>query len=638
LAADSLWGDEIFSAIFAAKSPAEVIAFTASDIHPPLYYLLVGVMSRIPLWPQGTPSAASDWLWRWPSALAGVLTVAVTCRLGQTLFGRQVGLMAALLLAVAPVAIKYGQEARMHALFMFLSALSTLFLALALRRQGDTEKVRGKVTPFPPLLVWLRNRFASLSSTFWIAYTLVTIANLYTMYFAFIIIAAQGAWVLAESYQRSAVSGQQDSSFVTFRGHSSFVTWSATILIAILAYLPWWPTLIKLLAFRAKVGAVEGGVGNPLAFLPKVVLAIGPVLNLSNGLFGGVAWLFFALYLIGLGVAWRRDRPFAIFGAAWLAIPALLPILLGDSRALHLRYAFVLPVYLIFVSLGLEGIAALLYRQMTNDKRQGTKTLFTIHYSLFTVFLFLSLFGVWIVYNQPKPDWRGAANFVAEQAGPEDVILAGPLWDDTRFFSYYYPCPDRVMPPPSLAFRLPGIAAEMAATGGKVWLVSRHQPKADEDYLRRQFYGVWVMEPLQGEYDPVQLVNIGAEFCKRAARQAEDWAAAMEADGVLNPDPRSSKATAYLCQGDTYAVVGDYERALKPYQKMVKAFPGWADGYATLAKTCLAVDNVPSAVEAFQLAVQYNPNWQGVSADHAAQLATEGRLDDAAALYRKIVD
>ncbi|OQY45040.1 MAG: hypothetical protein B6242_11360 [Anaerolineaceae bacterium 4572_78] len=42
LADDSLWGDEIFTAIFASKSPLETIEFTASDIHPPFYYLLVG--------------------------------------------------------------------------------------------------------------------------------------------------------------------------------------------------------------------------------------------------------------------------------------------------------------------------------------------------------------------------------------------------------------------------------------------------------------------------------------------------------------------------------------------------------------------------------------------------------------------
>jgi len=488
LAADSLWGDEIFTAIFAAQPPAEVIAFTASDIHPPLYYLLVGAMKPTPLWPQGTPSAASDWLWRWPSAMMGVLTVAVTYRLGQTLFGKRVGLMAALLLAVAPVAIKYGQEARMHALFMFLSALSTLFLALILLGQGDKEtrrlgreavsspEERSPCLPLPlsPCLLW-------------IAYTITTILNLYTMYFAFIIIAVHGAWMLADALNKGqgdkGTRGQREEQRVSLSppllvSLSSFVAWSATILIAFLAYLPWWPTLIKILAFRAQVGAVEGGVGDPLAFLPKVVEAIGP--------FGGVAWLFFGLYLLGLFFAWkdpiqkrqREERgsggappvppcplwrsgghwPLTVLGGLWLALPALLPVVLGDSRALHLRYTFVLPVYLIFVALAVEEIIArgawyVSKLRATNDELRTTHyALRTMRYALFAamiVLTILSLFGVWAVYQQPKPDWRGAAALVAGRAGAEDVILAGPLWDDTRFFSYYYPYPDRVMPPPS---------------------------------------------------------------------------------------------------------------------------------------------------------------------------------------------
>jgi hypothetical protein len=36
LAGDSFWGDEILTAIFASRSPAEVIQWTARDIHPPL--------------------------------------------------------------------------------------------------------------------------------------------------------------------------------------------------------------------------------------------------------------------------------------------------------------------------------------------------------------------------------------------------------------------------------------------------------------------------------------------------------------------------------------------------------------------------------------------------------------------------
>jgi 4-amino-4-deoxy-L-arabinose transferase-like glycosyltransferase len=182
LAADSFWGDEIFTATFANQSPAAVIQWTAGDIHPPLYYLLAGGFARLTVPPESPPSAASDWLWRFPSVLAGVLTVAVTYRLARQLAGLArhpaplpMAHAAALLLALAPIALKYGQEARMHTLFMALSALATWLFFRAMHRPR-----------------WPR----------WLAYAIAITATLYTMYFGFLILAAHAVFA-ALSLQNS---------------------------------------------------------------------------------------------------------------------------------------------------------------------------------------------------------------------------------------------------------------------------------------------------------------------------------------------------------------------------------------------------------------------------------------------------
>ena len=543
----------------------------------------------------------------------------------------------------------------MHALFMFLSALSTLLLVLAWQSQG---------------------RAAARKYGF--AYALTTLLNLYTMYFAFLILVAQGAMVV--SYQLSITSlqkgekphrrvrrgrrenrGGDEKSGLSEplqrqSGHSSrnFFTpafsalsavkslflsaesstsgcrggrwrrrvlpvgWLAAVGGAMLAYLPWWPVLLRLVAFRARVGAVEGGVGPAWAFLPRVVAAIGPS--------GGGAWLFFALYWVGLGAAWRRHRSTAVLGGLWLLLPALLPLLAGDPRGLHVRYAFVLPVYLLMVSLGVETLV----RQLRPHRRAWGASLAML------ALAGLSAAGVRDVYALRKPDWRGAAAFVAAQAGPNDVVVSGPLWDDGRFFGYYYPHPERVMSPPVMVSRLPELAAEMSESGGRLWLVTRHTP-AIKRFAPHPFYGVTVLEQTESNYDPVWMVNVGAELCKKAARAADEWAAAMEADGVLNPDARSSRAAAWLCQGDTFVAAGDPERALEAYRKMVESFPGWAGGYATLAQTYVAVDNLPAAAEAFALAVRYNPAWQGAQAEEAARLARAGDFAAAVAVYQAVV-
>lgn len=632
LAEDSLWGDEIFTAIFAAKSPTETIAFTASDIHPPLYYLLAGALSHTPFWPQGTPGSTTDWLWRWPSLLAGVFTIAITYRLGTLLVNQQVGLIAALLLSLAPIALKYNQEARMHALFMMLSALSTLFLILALRQNKNI---------------------------YWVGYIISTILNLYTMYFAFLIITShtlvvgwqgsKGAKIQGNKEAKSqgskaagcqgckkakgqaskanvspksqiTVEKQPNANVMYFWDPATLKPWLLGITIALFAYLPWWPVLWRILTFRAQVGAVEGGVGTPGAFLLKVIGAIGP--------FGYSAWLFFGVYLLGLGVAWlKKERTLFLFGSCWLALPALLPLILGDSRALHLRYAFVLPVYLIFVAWGIVWLAEIC-------PQPGQRVCLGLSLGLLVT---LNLQSSIMVYQQSKPNWRQAAAFVAQQAGPADVVVTGPLWDDARFFSYYYPHPEQVMPPPTLAFRLPGVAADMAAVQGRLWLVTRYPPEEMKGFEPHILHGVTVLEQTRLEYDPVRIIDIGANLCKQAAKTAEAWAAEMAAAGVLTPDPRASKATAYLCQGDTYAVTGDYERALKPHQQMVEAFPGWAGGYLTLAKTYLAVDNLSAASAAFEQAVAFNPAWQTSQSEAATTFARQGNWQKAIELYQAAI-
>ncbi|HXV44419.1 MAG TPA: glycosyltransferase family 39 protein, partial [Anaerolineae bacterium] len=373
LAAENLWEDEIFTAIFANRPPAELIEWTTNDIHPPLYYLIAGAFTRlaVPLGPAAVqPTPASDWLWRFPSVVAGVLTVAVIYRLAVHVLRlasfpprtraegplvahqseaslwdvpRSTALSAALLLALAPIAIKYGQEARMHALFMFLSALSTFLLFRALAQPQQ----------------WSR----------WLAYALATTANLYTMYFGFLILATHAAlllFLITQNYfshfthyapERSLPLGRttpyasvRSLPLGRFTFHPSPLTgFIAAIALAFLLYIPWWPVLFTILRQRAAVGAIEGGVGSPLAFVPGVVRALGPAPE-------PVAWVFLGLFILGLILLARRNWPVAAFAALWLGLPIALPIVLGDPRALQFRYAFVLPIYLIVIAYALVRI------------------------------------------------------------------------------------------------------------------------------------------------------------------------------------------------------------------------------------------------------------------------------------------
>ncbi|MBN1219128.1 MAG: hypothetical protein JXM69_09375 [Anaerolineae bacterium] len=614
LATDSLWGDEIFTATFASQSSAEVIHWTARDIHPPLYYLLVGAFTRltIPLGVAELPTQVSDWLWRFPSVIFTVLTVAVTYRITLN-FARciqyqianskyQIRLIAntaALLLCLAPIAIKYSQEARMHALFMGLAALSTwlLFWALARPRQ------------------WTR----------WLAFALATTANIYTMYFGFLILAAQGGLLLFRQIANYKSQITNRRLILSQVEESQIIGFSSSIILAFLLYTPWWPVLFNLLRQRAAIGAIEGGVGDPLTFIRGVVQALGPLPEF-------VAWIFLFLFITGLIFLVRhRCWPLAGLAGLWLALPTLLPIVLGDPRALQFRYAFILPIYLTIIAYAVGFGSAVVAARVPALPQARVSTY--IIWLLATV----SFVATLAVYNQTKPDWRSAAAYLAAHAAPADLILIGPLWDEGRFIAYYYRGQAQILTPAAMVTNIERHVESMRANGGRVWAVNRFAPAESAALKNIVFPGVVVSEPQLTVYEPTLLAAAAIDLAGQAVDAAYLWAAEAEAQGVLDPDPRTARAAALRAWGDGLVAAGRPEEALEPYQTAVDIFPGWVDGLITLAQTQQALGNFPAAAQTYRQAVAFNRKWQGPAADEAAALVEAGQWQMALEKYHQII-
>ena len=120
---NSLWLDECYTVQFARAGFEGVLTGVASDIHPPLYYLIVHVVILA--------LGASELVVRTPSAIFGILTCFVTFLLARMVAGRRFALLAALLLAVCPLAIDHSREARMYSLLPLMAGITTLaFLKL----------------------------------------------------------------------------------------------------------------------------------------------------------------------------------------------------------------------------------------------------------------------------------------------------------------------------------------------------------------------------------------------------------------------------------------------------------------------------------------------------------------------------
>ncbi|HFQ94067.1 MAG TPA: hypothetical protein ENK32_08665 [Anaerolineae bacterium] len=168
LDAQSFWNDEGNSARLSERSLELIIEGTASDIHPPLYYLLLHGWRAV--------AGDSEFALRAFSAFAGALIIPVVMALGLLLGGERpypAALIAGLVTAVSPPLIYYSQETRMYALLGLLAVLSTLFLAKFL------------------VVSFQFSVFSGQAVGWGVAYVLCAAAGLYTHYFFPAILLAQ---------------------------------------------------------------------------------------------------------------------------------------------------------------------------------------------------------------------------------------------------------------------------------------------------------------------------------------------------------------------------------------------------------------------------------------------------------------
>ncbi|MCB8985786.1 MAG: glycosyltransferase family 39 protein [Ardenticatenaceae bacterium] len=473
LGAQSFWNDEGNSARLSERTIQLIIEGTASDIHPPLYYLLLRGWREL--------AGETEFGLRALSAFAGLLVVPLAISLARdpkSKIRNPKWLLVGVITAVSPPLIYYSQEARMYALLGLLAALSTWLLF----RIWDLG--------FRKVLV--------------VAYVLTAVAGLYTHYFFPAVLAAQGVVVVIWAVRDWRLE-TKDLPTPRFALRTPLL-WAAMMLITLLLYLPWVPT------FLANVGG--GGATRPsfLPFLADTLFWLGFGLTISPVT---IPWAFVALgvlLVLAVVLRWGWDTAVAF---ALLFVPILFLYLSGATSPQYFKFltAVIAPFALVL------GGQRLAIRDWRLEMARPTSLQSSV--SSFFILLLLLAYSVGVyqslhnLYANPayaRADYRAMAARIAADGHPNaGIILDAP--NQWEVFTYYhregapvYPLPLQGMTESDVAAELEAIAARHdrlyviywgdAQQDPQRWVerwLDEHTFKAEDEWLKDVRFAVYAV-------------------------------------------------------------------------------------------------------------------------------------------------
>jgi len=397
LAKRGIWLDEATS-IHQAQMPLQQMleVLRTTDVHPPLHHLM--------LWAIAHTAGTTEIAVRAPSLVAGAATIAVLYLLGNELYDRRAGLLAAGLGSIAPFLVWYSQEARMYGLFMLFAALAVYAQVLVLQRGRRRD---------------------------WALYVLATVALLWTQYFGVLLVATQqaGFAVAAWSMHRA---GRPVRRFV--------LTWGGALVVVAIALAPL--AGLALDQFQANQSAGRGfnapsQAGSDVADLGRSQPGIYVMLtNVVWGVWGyhssatmaAVTALWPLGMLAALVLLGRRHQPTSALVLACAVVPALAMFVIGIAKPFlfEIRYfSGAVPLLLV-----------LLARAATGWTRGALATAVASG-------VLLSTLGVAFAdqqLNRSNPrmyDFEGAITRIEREARPGDVVLYEPFYlqDVVRYYA-----------------------------------------------------------------------------------------------------------------------------------------------------------------------------------------------------------
>jgi mannosyltransferase len=288
-----------------------VILSVSTDVWPPGYSIFVYFLIHI--------VGASEFLLRFPAAMAGIMGVAAIYTLGRHLIDHYAGLIAALLMSVLEVAIYYSQEARPYSALILYTILSTYFWLRCLEALSRSGRVRTRDVA---------------------GYILFALLAAYWNYYGVLAVALQGLgagiWILRRPRLWPRVG-----------------LWYGIILVG---YAPWIPNLLN------DFGRDQYFAAPPMDYIGELMHYFRFLLNLKH------LYVQVAIGIVGLGFAtdlWRRWRGENVglwrwlLLLAWLLLPfsiTYLKSITSASLLVHRYLLIALPAAILLIAYGLTRL------------------------------------------------------------------------------------------------------------------------------------------------------------------------------------------------------------------------------------------------------------------------------------------
>jgi len=364
----SLWTDELV-VIANAVNLVDIEAFfthAQSDDLPKFYSLIFKFWLRL---------GDSEFAMRGLSALFGCMTILVTYSLTRLFFDTKISLTAAFLTAISPFLLIYDREIRMYSLFAMFSLISSYLFIQAFREN---------------------------KKSWWILYAVINILNMYTHYYAVLILGVQWLFFLIRIRQGQVIL-------------KAWITANAAIALSFVFRMP---ALIQDVAYHAPWALPRERF--PFIFAKNVVEFFYVFFSFSAGQtilpWNPAAILVCLAVFACVGVALRKGIDYSD-DALYLILLIIVPIIVGNIFRISMpRYfLFAAPVFFILIARGLWLIP------------QKTNIAAAVIISL--------IWGYGLVnYYQNKQfhimahvdPWREAAHFLKEKVQKdEELVIVG---------------------------------------------------------------------------------------------------------------------------------------------------------------------------------------------------------------------